>query len=239
MIDQPARLLAPCVERVCSKLPAQSALGPVQPDNRQARLRDLLSELGSLYAGCTLKNYSIEHAGQREVVAALQEYSCNMANEVAVGHGIVLFGPSGTGKDHLLAALSKKAVEDHGLTVKWVYGVNLYGELRDRISQAQAEAPWVSALCRPDVLYISDPIPPRGGLSEYQASMLVRILDRRSRHRRPVWVSMNASGQKEADSLLGPSLVDRLKFRAIGAHCDWPSHRKARMVWPPSEGASP
>ena len=186
--------------------------------------------MGPLYQGCTSDNYRAETPKQRNLVAALREYAANMPAEVAEGAGIVLFGGSGTGKDHLLAALARPAILKHGLSVVWKNGMDLYGEMRDRIRNDDTERELVASLVGPDILYLSDPLPPVGDLTPYQAAMLQRILDGRIRNRRPVWVSMNVSGSAEADRRMGPALVDRLKPGALCCCCDWPSHRKPRMI---------
>ncbi len=186
--------------------------------------------MGPLYAACSSENYRATTDKQKRLVGALRDYAANMTNEVAEGNGIVLYGASGTGKDHLLAALARPAIRDLGLSVVWRNGMDLYGEMRDRIRNDSAEKELVAGLVKPDILYVSDPLPPMGDLSPYQAAMLRRILDGRIRNRKPCWVSMNVAGSAEADKRMGPALVDRLKSGALCCHCDWPSHRKPRMV---------
>jgi len=199
--------------------------------DRQDRLVEFHRAVGERLAEATLENYVCREPGQARVVEALQEYASNIVAEVAAGAGIVLFGPSGSGKDHLLTALGRVAIGKYGLKLRWSNGMDLLGELRDRIAENEAEEQWVKRMARPDVLYISDPIPPRGELTTYQSSMLGRVLDRRHRDRRPTWVSMNVSHSTEADAIMGAPLVDRLKAGAIAAFCNWPSYRKSRLVW--------
>ena len=68
-------------------------------------------------------------------------------------------------------------------------------------------------------------------LIAFEAAMLVRVLDGRNRAKRPVWVSINVRSIREADELMGPAVVDRLRPGSIAAYCDWPSYRRPRMVW--------
>ncbi len=202
------------------------------PETVRKRLWARFAQLrGQLHRRCSLENYRQEHPGQREVVEALRAYCQNMPAEIAAGNGIVLFGAVGTGKDHLLTAVARVAILTHGIAVLWVNGLDLYGELRDRIHNDESERQWVRSMVAPPVLYVSDPIPPIGGLTPYQASMLLRILDGRNREIRSTWVSMNVNSSVEAAHAMGTPLVDRLKPGSIGAFCDWPSARKIRMVW--------
>ena len=186
-----ATRLSDLVGRVCDKLPDEPEASPKLIEQQQAQeryrqLAELLRPMGKLHENCTLENYEIEHPGQGEVVAALRGYATNMRDEVAAGNGVILFGPSGNGKDHLLTGLARLAILEHGLHVMWTNGMDLYGELRDRIRNDQSEAAWVAKMAWPDLLYISDPLPPRDGLSPFQSAMLQRILDQRTRMMRPI-----------------------------------------------------
>lgn len=220
--------------RICSRPPPEEPSHEELQRGEQLRRRlahkDLIRPMGTLYEDCTAANYQAASEKQRKLVTALRAYADDMPAEVAAGNGIVLFGSTGTGKDHLLAALSRVAILKHGLTVEWRNGMDLYGEMRDRIRNDKAEKDLVAALVKPDILYLSDPLPPSGDLSQYQASMLQRIFDGRIRNRKPVWVSMNVQGSDEADRRMGPALVDRLRPGAVCCHCDWKSHRQPRMV---------
>lgn len=226
--------LTALVDRICSQLgppePTAEEMDRTELGRRGAALSALLTSMGSLYEDCTATNYEATSEKQRKLVAALRDYAENMPAEVAAGNGVVLFGSAGTGKDHLLSALSRVAILKHGLTIEWRNGMDLYGEMRDRIRNDKVEKDLVWALVKPDILYLSDPLPPSGDLSPYQASMLQRILDGRIRNHKPVWVSMNVQTGEEADRRMGPALVDRLKPGAVCCHCDWESHRKPRMV---------
>lgn len=235
-----AERLSRTVERVVANLPDSDEARTVREAREAARIAQAVREwfgdfchtIGQRHSGCTFGNYKIEHPGQQEVVSALRAYDDDMEAEVAEGNGVVLFGPSGTGKDHLLAALAKNAIRRHGIQVVWANGIDLYGELRDRIRNDQAEAEWVAKMTKPAILYVSDPIPSKGNLSDYQVVMLQRILDKRNRFVKPTWVSMNVRSSQEADDRMGAALVDRLRPGSIGAFCRWPSHREIRMVWP-------
>ena len=186
-------------------------------------------------ADATLDNYRCTLPGQSRVVGAVQDYADNMLAEVAAGAGVVLFGPTGGGKDHLLTALGKIAIGKYGLSVLWADGMELFGEVRDRIANNEAEKGWVRELIKPEILYLSDPTPPKGELSTHQSAMLGRVLDRRNRDKRPTWVSMNVRHSSEADAIMGAKLVDRLKDGVVAAFCDWASNRKSRLVWPEVE----
>jgi DNA replication protein DnaC len=86
----------------------------------------------------------------------------------------------------------------------------------------------VNRMVQPDVLYLSDPLPPFGNLTAHQATMLFRILDARYSRSKPTWVSVNVVSGLELDERIGAQNGDRLRDNAICILCDWPSYRKAR-----------
>jgi len=195
----------------------------------RARLGEYQRAIGWRYQQVTLESFAITTDRQREVMAALRQYAADMKNEVQHGAGIVLYGPSGTGKDHLLSSMGRIAIVRHGLTVRWANGDALFRECRDLIGRAGAEGTIIAKYAGPKILILSDPLPPSGCLTDYQAATLYGIIDRRYRAARPTWVSLNVASGQEADERLGGAIADRLRDGAVAQFCDWPSHRKARQ----------
>ena len=149
-----------------------------------------------------------------------------MRTATDAGDGVVLFGPMGTGKDHLLVALARVAILNHGYSVRWISGMQLYADFRQAIRDNASEQIIVQRATNPDILILSDPQLPRGELSDYQASMLFWIVDARYSMRRPTWVSLNVADGTEAERRIGAATVDRLRDGAVTVACDWPSYRK-------------
>jgi DNA replication protein DnaC len=162
-------------------------------------------------------------------VDALRQYGDNIEDEVAQGNGIVLFGPSGGGKDHLLIGLARAAIKAR-LKVDWDNGQDLYGRFRDAMGSNEPEFVMVREYTAPDVLILSDPLPPQGSLTDFQSATLFRILDARYRICRPTWVTLNVASGAEAESRMGVSLVDRLRHGSLCVWCNWPSYRKPRTI---------
>lgn len=123
-------------------------------------------------------------------------------------------------------ALAKAAIVSHGLSVAWRSGPELYGSFRDAIGQDEPESAVVARLIFPTILILSDPLPPKGVLTDYQAQTLYRVIDGRYRECRRSWVSLNMADGSEADDRLGAALVDRLREGAVIVHCNWPSYRR-------------
>ena len=197
---------------------------------REAQLDQFLEARGIRYKECSLSSFQIANEKQWEVVERLSGLAEDMAAEVKQGNGVILFGPSGTGKDHLLVGLARVAILQHGFSIAWKSGMELYAEFREAITRASPERYIIADLARVDILILSDPIPPAGDLTDYQMMTLFRIIDARYSACMPTWLSMNVANSKEADRRLGAPSVDRLRDNSLALFCDWPSHRKRKAV---------
>lgn len=191
----------------------------------------MADKLGKRYAECRLANYRTDTVEQKQALKILRWYAENIREQVSSGRGLVLFGPVGTGKDHLLAALIRVAI-GHGMDVNWINGMEFFGRMRDSIGNDVAEEGIIAKLVQPDILAISDPLPPSGELSTYQSSILFRTIDARYRKMKPIFVTANFADATEANKRLGASIIDRLKQDAVTINCNWQSARKPLEVSP-------
>lgn len=193
---------------------------------RQA-LAGLSESIGSRYSRerTRLEEFEIYHDAQRVALAEVNRFIDGLAENIRDGRGLILYGPVGTGKDHLLAAalFSAAAASLHCL---WMSGQEFYGRMRDVMDTGEREAKVMNAWALPSILAISDPIPPRGQVSEWNTSQLYRLLDKRYRNCRSTWVSLNAASEQDADEKLSAPVFDRLRDGATIVRCFWPSYRE-------------
>lgn len=191
------------------------------------RWRGLVRDRGERYAECRLANFEQATDAQKRAVAALADYCRDITDRLANCEGLILFGPKGTGKDHLAMAVARQAVFA-GKYVLWQNGMDLFGDVRDSFDEATSERSLVNRLVAPDVLYLSDPLPPMGRLTDFQAGMLFRVIDGRYSRGRPCWVTVNVSSGSELDERMGSQVGDRLRHGALAIFCDWPSYRNVK-----------
>jgi len=139
----------------------------------------LIEERGKRYETCRLQNYEITSPAQGEVVDRIRQYGDAIRERVNSGDGLLLIGPSGTGKDHLLIGLARIAV-GADLAVRWTSGQKLFARVRQAID-ADGETPGsvVRPFERTPILILSDLLPPSGRLTEYQCELVYRLIDER------------------------------------------------------------
>lgn len=196
----------------------------------ESRLQSIQRAVGARYAGCSLDSFEIsgndrEATKQKAVLGRVREYCRDVVAKIEGGGNLVILGDKGTGKDHLLSVLMFAAVRA-GKTVLFKSGVDLWAEIRDSISGEKSERQWLSDMLSPDVLAISDPLPPVGSLSEFQSSNLFRLVDARYRALKPIWITTNSGGE-DMEKRAGSQAVDRIRDGALALNCEWASYRKA------------
>lgn len=190
---------------------------------RRTRWSEFARRIGAAYADCRLSNFVVKSDVQRQAIAAVDRYRQDLATQLAVGHGLLVYGPSGTGKDHLLVGLAHAAIVEYGLCVTWINGVDFFRQIR--VGMGDDEAAVINALVWPQVLYFSDPVPPIGELTPFQSAALFAVIDGRCRAGKATWISLNVQDSVEAARRLGASIADRLRDRTTSIRCDWESHR--------------
>ena len=200
---------------------------------RAQRWLRVAKQIGHDYASRRLSNWEFhgdpaEQQAQRDTLGKFRTFRDGMRVNATQGHNLIIFGAMGTGKDYLLSVAMRHAVLSHGFDVLWQNGTEMFSEFRAtmRSDSEQCEARLLRALIGADILAISDPLPPSGVLSEYQAATLFSIVDGRYRAQRPTWLTLNVVNGNEARSRMGAQTVDRLTHRAVSLFCNWNSYRQ-------------
>ena len=186
----------------------------------RARFAELCMAAGDRYARCTLENFDAKHPKQKQVLTEVLAYVA-----ADCPGGLVLYGPIGTGKDHLAFAVCRECIRS-GKTVKWLNGRQWFGSIRDAMDSTKTEAAIIDEVRRPDVVCLSDPLPPIGALTPHQADMLYRFIDARYCRGATTICTLNVENDADADERLGVPTWDRLCDGSCKLHCSWASCRK-------------
>lgn len=224
---EPVRVME-VVREVCARLPEPDPNRCWKPPPERTPLERFLESLGPRHRAATLDNFRPSTPEAEKALLTLRDYAARLQDNLDSGKGILLFGPSGTGKDHLLAGLGKAAA-GLGRPIKRITGAELFRGMRDAMSRG-GEGAELDALKYVRLLILSDPLPPLGSLTPYQASALYELVDFRWERRLPTWCSLNVANAKEADERFGAPIVDRIQDGALVIACNWPSYRKPEAV---------
>lgn len=186
----------------------------------------LAKRLGPRYWKCTLANFErYDHDRQNDVLMDLHSLAREMPERLSDGSGLIFLGRPGTGKDHLMAAMLKIAVAKHSLSADWWDGGALYDQIALHVG-ADAWPKLFKELTAPHILAISDPVPPRGDLSDPQLRRLRDVIDRRYRETLSTWITTNLDSQEQATERLSAPVLERITERSLQVFCDWESYRR-------------
>ena len=190
-----------------------------------------IHDRGKRYAECSFKTFETSTEAQIESVSKLKRFA---TTAVKNGSNLILAGPTGTGKDHLLASTVRESIshmEPEYMsmnTFRWTSGPLLFADLRDGMSTKQTEHEILSPLRTAKVLAISDLC--LTTLSDWQVQAVYRVVDHRYNNMKPTWITANVANRQELEEATSRQIVDRLTDGALYVPCDWKSYRKPLPV---------
>ncbi len=199
---------------------------------RQGNFAHFLQQCGAEAAkNYTFKAYQVPEdvPYQQRCKDAVLEWAKGGKDTLAETRSLILHGPVGTGKDHLGIAACRGLCLTHGYKVGFLAVQDWFGRIRDAMDDNESERDILREVSAPDVLLISDPLPPFGSLTQHQATMFYRLVERRSSLRKHNIVTINVRDDDEAYERLGAPTWNRLIEDALVVHCYWPSHRQPRQ----------
>ena len=215
----------------------------------QERLERADRIMGGRYVACTFDNFLLSgdrmiRKRQDSAINAARAYAETINDQIKNGVNLILHGPVGTGKDHIMASIAKYiARASHDVfkrdafgslipRMRFCNGSSLYTDLRSAMhSRTETEARIIELNVAPSVLLLSDPGLPGGAvLTPYQLGALNQIVDSRYQEKRPIICTINAAGPEKLKDTLSAQVADRLLDGAIVIECKWPSYRKPKSV---------
>lgn len=205
-----------------------TTLTPAAAANQVRAWSMFAASRGQRYSRCRFSNWQADLYGPQFAAAqAVERYVTNWADTVLAGRGLILIGPCGTGKDHLLAAAAYELVRIGGLgefgRIAWTSGANLFSKAKPTTEQSKL-------FKTATVLIVSDPCESGHRLTKTQTDLLQSIIDHRYSSSRATWISTNAESREHLDTMIGPAMVDRLVDGATIIATEWPSYRTPAAI---------
>jgi DNA replication protein DnaC len=193
-----------------------------------ARLASLAASLGERHAGCTLKGFEFygseqSQAEQKKLRDTLIDRitSGDLVRHTRAGRGILFFGPTGSGKDHLAAALMKVLAGQFAAICKRLSAQNWFRQISEQSATDEQFRSYVA----PHVLTISDPVVGNGKLTEAHLRNLFALIDARHDAGRSTWITANVANETKLGELIGSPAKSRLTGGAWIFSTQWPDYR--------------
>ena len=143
------------------------------------------------------------------VRTAISGYVADLGNRIANGAGLVLLGPPGLGKSHLLTAIVAEAVKAD-YSAAYVVWPDVVSEVKAGFNlPAREERRDIIGILRERDLVALDELALKPGSTEFEHSLLFDLLDYRYRHQLPTLAASNATREGLA-AAVGERIADRL-----------------------------
>ncbi len=149
----------------------------------------------------------------RNVLQYLNEFTPGAANP-----GLVLYGEVGRGKTHLMVAVLRQLIFQHGVTARFVEFSHLLADLKNQFGKRQDASSILEPLVRVDVLAIDEL--GKGRNTEWEGTVLDELISRRYNAERTTIATTNfvagrSRGVHVPNHTTGevPALVDRVGDR--------------------------
>lgn len=199
------QFLPACVCRIALYDEEQETLHK-REKNERIELLFKKTGLGVLFRECTLENWK-QRPGTEKAYEAARRYRDELVNNIHAGRGLLLFGKTGNGKSHLLAALVNEALKlGYGAVFERV--PKLLSQIRDTYKGRDVtERQIMDALTAADLVVLDDAGAEKW--TEWTEPTLYTIIDERYTNRKALLVTTNSS-LEELEQKIGTRAMDRV-----------------------------
>ena len=157
-----------------------------QEHKYQEKMQKIKRFFGQRFMKCTFDNYECKSDNQKTMIKSLKEYSLSKKEN---GESVFLYGKSGTGKSHILAAICREMNENF---IAEEFAI-IAEKKRVAIMNGQNWHNEVDVYCKIQMLIIPDLIIRDDGMTESQKELLAHIMEQRYKNLLPVMIATNMS----------------------------------------------
>jgi len=211
-----------CTEEAYSR--QYEVLQSSRRDEALDRWREVLGDSGipSAYEGCTIAGFSAVNQDSARVMEQIEDYTADLGATIQAGKNLVLVGWTGTGKTHILSAVTMQALRE-GRSAIFITASKVFRAIRDTWgrSNTQTEADVFRALAAVDVLCIDE----IQEMDDKERRVVSDVINDRYEKGRIVCVSSNL-GKAAFARHMGARALDRLIDRgSTVCIMEWESFR--------------
>lgn len=157
----------------------------------------------------TLESWVPTSKPNEAVHKAVLNYAATMGEQITAGAGMLLLGPPGLGKSHLLTALVAEAIKSD-YSAAYAVWPDVVSEVKAGFNlPPREERRDIIGILQERQLLALDELALKAGGTEFEHSLLFDLLDYRYRHQLPTLAASNATREGLAKAV-GERIADRL-----------------------------
>jgi len=211
-------------EAPCPRCEAARHTAQAQQHRLAERIAAIRQQLGvpERFAKSGLRDWHADSDNAHAVKAAALHYLRTVREQPAMWRTLLLSGPPGTGKTHLLCALANNLAEA-GIVARYTTLQAMLDAIKSAYSDAsKSEAGQIQRYVHCDFLALDEIDVMRG--SDNDRALLFAVVNGRYNALKPIAIATNQTPEGLAEYIT-ERVLDRLLEGAITLRCNWPSIR--------------